>query len=106
METNQKILAQKIIRLHQDLCNALEAIANSINIEDKFLETHESHKIAFLHLAEVANIPICPMIYYESMRHFALNYACESTDSLNLKHQSRVNLVESWLNEIRTVANS
>ena len=67
---------------------------------------HESHKTAFSHLAEVAHIPVIPMHYYESMRHFALNYACRSTDELNKRHQNKVDLVESWLKKINTVANS
>ena len=106
MEINQKLLAQKIVKLHQAISDNLGVIANTINLEDNFWETHESHKIAFVHLAEVANIPIYPMIYYESMRHFALNYACKSTESLNLKHQTIIDSVNIWLDNIKLIANS
>lgn len=49
MKINEKLLAQKIVRLHQALYDDLGIIANTIDIEDKFWEIHESRKIAFVH---------------------------------------------------------
>lgn len=105
MKINKKLLAQKIVRLHQALYDDLKIIANTIDIEDNFWEINESRKIAFVHLAEVANIPIPPLHYYESMRHFALNYACQSTESLNQKHQINIDTIKIWLEEINIATN-
>lgn len=105
MNINLHNLANRILFLHSEIDTAFGTIANyPRECDEDFYHKLHCDRSAFNELARLAEMPVEPPLYWQSMQHFIELYNLEASDATNARHQANIKPVERWLEDLQQIA--